>query len=408
MACRYSGPQPPITMLREFLVLIVFSLTASLVWGHGLAPQPPKDESRKISFPDTADLKTLVFDPHTHSVFSDGHVWPKIRVGEALRDGLDALAVTEHLEYQPHIEDIPHPDRNRAFVETAEAAKYKDLLVVAGAEITRDLPAGHMNAIFLKDANKLYSVPNQGELKTTNEFRSAANEWPSQSAVEAANEQGAFLFWNHSWWSRDFPNGIPVITDFHKSNIRKGMLHGIEIANGKNYSEDAFQIALDHNLALIGVSDVHDLIDWDYEPHNGGHRPVTLVFAKERTVESMREALFDRRTVVWFKNWLMGRERDLQPLLEASLRLEDVGYRDGEILSVTITNESDADFHLRNMSQHNLHQRASTFIVPQHSSEHLMVRTGETVDSVSLEFEVLNAFVAPNETARLTLSAGVE
>ena len=51
------------------------------------------DEARKISFPDTADHKTLIFDPHTHSVFSDGHVWPKIRVGEALRDGLDATPV---------------------------------------------------------------------------------------------------------------------------------------------------------------------------------------------------------------------------------------------------------------------------------------------------------------------------
>jgi len=395
-------------MFLRLFALALISVTASFAWGHGLAPQPPEDESRKISFPDTAEYKTLVFDPHTHSVFSDGHVWPKIRVGEALRDGLDAMAVTEHLEYQPHIEDIPHPDRNRSYIETAEAAKYKDLLVVAGAEITRDLPAGHMNAIFIKDANKLYSVPNRDELKTTNEFREAAKQWPSRSAVEAANEQGALLFWNHSWWSRDFPNGIPVITDFHINNIRKNLLHGIEIANGKHYSEDAFQIALDYNLAVIGVSDVHDLIDWDYEPHNGGHRPVTLVFAEERTVESMRKALFDRRTVVWFKNWLMGRERDLQPLLEASLSLEEVGYRDGAILSVTITNDSDADFHLRNLSSFDLHQHAGTFVVPQHSSEHLLVKTGETVESVSLEFEVLNAFVAPNETARMKLSAEVE
>ncbi len=122
----------------------------------------------------------------------------------------------------------------------------------------------------------------------------------------------------------------------------------------------------------------------------------------------MREALFDRRTVVWFKNWLMGRERDLQPLLEASLSLEDVGYRDGAILSVTVTNESDADFHLRNLSAYDLHQHAATIVVPQHSSESLLVRTGDMVESVSLEFEVLNAFVAPNETARITLSSEVE
>lgn len=28
----------------------------------------------------------LVLDPHTHSVFSDSHVWPRIRVEEALHD----------------------------------------------------------------------------------------------------------------------------------------------------------------------------------------------------------------------------------------------------------------------------------------------------------------------------------
>ena len=49
----------------------------------------------------------MILDLHTHSVFSDGHVWPRIRVEEALRDGLDGLAVTEHVEYQPHRADLP-------------------------------------------------------------------------------------------------------------------------------------------------------------------------------------------------------------------------------------------------------------------------------------------------------------
>ena len=35
-------------------------------------------------------------------------------------DGLDALAITEHLEWQPHLADIPHPDRNRAFEAAAD------------------------------------------------------------------------------------------------------------------------------------------------------------------------------------------------------------------------------------------------------------------------------------------------
>ena len=57
----------------------------------------------------------LSTDLHIHTVFSDGAVWPSIRVEEARREGLDLIAMTEHLEYQPHEEDIPHPDRNRSY-----------------------------------------------------------------------------------------------------------------------------------------------------------------------------------------------------------------------------------------------------------------------------------------------------
>ncbi len=403
---RFFSPSPAALALPHFV--LAWALLGQLAYGHGIAPEGPSDEARKIVFPDTEQYLTLVLDPHTHSVFSDGHVWPKIRVGEATRDGLDAMAITEHLEYQPHIEDMPHLDKNRSFEEAASAARYTDVMIIPGAEITRKAPASHMNALFIEDANKLFSVPDMEKRYTSNEFRDTAREWPAQEAVDAANAQGAFVFWNHSWWTTDFPDGIPVLSDFHEGNVKSGKLHGIEIANGKNYSEDAFQIALDHNLTLIGTSDVHDLIDWDYEPHAGGHRPVTLVFAKERSQDSLKEALFDRRTVVWFKNWLMGRERDLQPLLDACLSFSDAAYQDKEIMGVTIRNDSDVDFHLRSLSPYGLHRHASTFTVKQHSSERILVRTGKGAESLEMEFEVLNAYTAPDVTTRIKLSAEVE
>jgi len=393
-------------MIPRILYLLIHCLLCQLVLGHGLSQQAPKNESREISFPDTAQHLTLVFDPHMHTVFSDGTVWPSIRVDEAVRDGLDAIAITDHIESLPHIGDIPNKDQNRSFQVAADAARDSDLLVISGGEITRKRPVGHMNAIFIKDVNKLYSVPESDVPYSYSEHKDLAQQWPAQNAVDAANEQGGFVFYNHAWWGPK--NGIPVLSDFHKKNIRKGLLHGIEIVNGKVYSEDAFQIALDHNLTLIGVTDVHHLIDWDYEPHKGGHRPVTLVFAEERSANSMKEALFDQRTAVWYKNWLMGREQHLRPLLAASLSFSDAAYQDGEILSVTITNRCDADFHLRSLSPYGLHRHAATLTVPHHSSEQLLVRTGTIVDSLTMEFEVLNAFVAPDETARLKLAVEVE
>ena len=55
----------------------------------------------EIHVPDPEGYRTLKCDFHIHTVFSDGLVWPTVRVDEAYREGLDAIALTEHLEYLP-------------------------------------------------------------------------------------------------------------------------------------------------------------------------------------------------------------------------------------------------------------------------------------------------------------------
>jgi len=62
---------------------------------------------KEIRIPDIAGYRTLKCDFHMHTVFSDGNVWPTVRVDEAWREGLDAIAITDHVEYHPHKEDIP-------------------------------------------------------------------------------------------------------------------------------------------------------------------------------------------------------------------------------------------------------------------------------------------------------------
>ena len=389
--------------LSAFPLLLIAS---ELTYAHGSAPLPNDTGTRAIEFPDTERYVTLSVDLHTHSVFSDGHVWPKIRVAEALRDGLDALAITEHLEYQPHRGDIPHPDRNRAYEDAKAAAQDSELIVIRGSEITRNAPAGHINAVFLNDANKLLKVDNMpADPGDVTAYYAAAREWPAQMAVEAANAQQGFLFWNHPWWTRQQRDGITRINAFHAANAKNGLLHGIEIANGSTYSEEAFQVALEHDLALIGVSDVHDLIDWDYEPHNGGHRPVTLVFAEEKSTEAIKQALFARRTVVWFRNLLIGRKEQLIPLLEASLTASNLSYRpQTSVAEVTLTNVSDAEFELRYTGDYTFMFSADRIRIPAHESIKLVVKPGETLDSLTLVFVVENALIAPGEHPDITLS----
>ena len=391
-------------------IAIIFSLLAMNCQGHGVLPASESmDQKRLIQFPDTKTYKTLILDPHTHSTFSDGHVWPTIRIAEALKDGLDAIAITEHLEWQPHLADIPHQDRNRSYNIAVDANGTNELMVISGAEITRNAPAGHINALFLQDANLLLKDVTPSDPGDTLAYYRATNQWPAQAAVDAANAQGAFLFWNHAWWRQDFPNGIPVAPEFHLSNAERKLIHGIEIANGNSYSEEAFQIAIDLDLTLLGVSDIHNLIDWDFPPAQGRHRPVTLVLAELRSPSAIREALFSGRTLVWFDNLLIGHQPHMDELLTASLEISAAFYaKKSQILRLEISNHSDADFQLQNKSQYTFTNSTDFLSIKPHGTRTIGVKTGNRVKQISLQFEVLNALVKPKQTARLTLSSRVE
>lgn len=351
--------------------------------------KPAVAPSRAIEFPDVPGAVTLVVELHTHSVFSDGSVWPDIRVQEAARDGVDILAVTEHLEYQPHQDDIPHPDRNRSYeLARAHAEGGHDVIVVNGAEITRSMPPGHSNAVFLRDANPLKVDDAEG-------------------AFQAARAQGAFVLWNHPSWTGQRKDGIAVLTDMHRSLFERGLVHGVEVANGSIISPEALALALEFDLAILGTSDIHGLIDWDYDIGAGEHRTTTLVFAAERSAAAAREALFANRTVAWMDNTLIGREDVLLPLLRASLQVTDVAIRrNSTLVDVTFTNSSDARFELLQRSAHTLYDQPGLVVVPPHGSLTVGV-AGITSDTLQLDFGVLNAMTAPARFAELSFTVDV-
>lgn len=346
--------------------------------------------ARAIEFPNTNDYLSLTCDFHMHTVFSDGSVWPTIRVQEALRDNLDCIAITEHLEYQPHKEDIPHPDRNRAFDIATHAAANSDLIVIAGSEITRSMPPGHSNAIFLTDANALLVDD-------------------PRAAFEAAAGQGGFTFWNHPNWTAQRKDGVARLEPLHDALIADGLLSGIEVVNETTYSREALQIALDNDLTIIGTSDVHGLVDWDYHVPEGGHRPVTIVLATERSPGGIRQALVDRRTVVWHRNMLIGREEHVMPLVAASIRIKKAHYPgDTSVLRVEIENVSDADFVLRNTSPYGFHKQGDLIMLPPHHTTVLDVKTLERLSDVRLTFEMLSVVTAPGEHPELALPVRVQ
>ena len=414
-------------MNKSYLLTLISVIFFNITFADGKIESYKSGLDRTMSFPDTKEYLTISTDLHTHSVFSDGHVWPNIRVAEARKDNIDVLAITEHLEYQPHIMHIPHENRNAAYIEAKRSASGTDLIVINGSEITREMPPGHINAIFVKDANKLYKfdqklLPEAKELIQERaqgaelpeeqmqviENYALGNLYPPLEALKEAKNQGAFVFWNHPMWGSQASDGIARLDEMHKEFITKDLLHGIEIVNTETYSEEAFNIALENNLALIGTSDVHDLIEWDYDAHNNEHRPVTLVFAKERNEASIKEALFDRRTVVVFKDRLIGKSEHLVPLLESIISISSNGYRKGtQILKIEILNNSSANMVLENLSEFNFADSDDLISIPKNGKVTLQVKTLEVLNNLDLKFRILNALTAPKQNPVIAFEIGI-
>jgi hypothetical protein len=189
---------------------------------------------------------------------------------------------------------------------------------------------------------------------------------------------------------------MAALTKTHKYLIREGLLHGIEVVNDDTYSDEALQIALDNNLTIMGSSDIHTLIDWRYHVPQGGHRPVTLVFAKEKSKAGVKDGLFNRRTVVWFNNTLIGRPEYLVPLIEQSVTVTGAKYLDKtSVLTVTLQNNSDAYFIMQNEMKYTLHKNPDVFMVKAHSTTIIEVKTIDRLPSLDLKLRVLNAVTAP-------------
>jgi len=236
-------------------------------------------------------------DFHMHTIFSDGKVWPTTRVDEAWRTGLDAIAITDHVESQHHKGDVS-TNRNRSFEIAEPQGRLFDVLVIRGAEITKKLPPGHLNAIFLTDANPVEKP----------DFR---------QAIKAAIDQKAFVFWNHP--SHEHPQKKSEWFPEHTELYEKGWMHGIEVVNGMTYYPEAHAWCLEKKLTMMCNSDIHEPLTLYGEGKPGDHRPMTLVLVKEKTPEALKEALFARRTLVYMGNMLIGEEPYLRPIYEASV-----------------------------------------------------------------------------------------
>lgn len=314
----------------------------------------------EIHIPDFNGYQTLKCDFHIHTVFSDGKVWPDIRVAEAWQEGLDAIAITDHIEYRPN-KEILKGDLNESYKIAKRAGDAIGFMVIHGAEITRSKPLGHLNALFISDAMPM-------DVKEPLE------------AIDEAIRQGAFIMWNHPGWPDDKSTMYPV----HEELIKAGKIHGVEVFNHMEYYPVSFDWCRDKNLAFMSNTDIHDLITTTYGAKNK-IRPMTLVLAKERSIESIKEALFAKRSIAYFDGELVGKPEHLKGLLKASVKIRVINEKQAEITNVS-------DITYRATAGGNL------YVLPAQKTILLTIPGPETV------FIVENCYTGNGEKLTVTVS----
>ena len=105
-----------------------------------------------LRIPDIGGYITLKCDFHVHSDISDGQVWPVGRVNEAWNDGLDAIAMTDHIEVHKNA-DIIRCGLNKPY-ELAKARGDMIGMIVIPARNPRDTP-GQQDQTHVRDRQQV-------------------------------------------------------------------------------------------------------------------------------------------------------------------------------------------------------------------------------------------------------------
>ena len=315
--------------------------------------EPRTQQRVEFNVPQVNGYNVYKADLHTHTIFSDGQMTIDYRIREAWMDGLDIYAVTEHMEYRPHEEtfvkwmkgyirddvkdaknhrvnytdadaDGIQVDLNLPYEQAVKLGKQFNITIIPGIEVTRTPKTiGHFNALFIKDANKIYDTD-------------------PEKAIRNARKQGALIMHNHPGWSRTSLD----MTEFEQKVYDKGLIDGVEIMNGIEFYPKAIDRAKKYNLFMSSNTDIHRT-SYEVYQMNGHHRNMTLILAKDRSLESLREALEAKRTLAYSFGTVAGDEKLLQELFKASVKVIYAAIEKPGRIYLQLENKSSIDFLIR-------------------------------------------------------------
>ena len=322
--------------------LIIFAATATLALtassqsiyyqdhdNRDMARHTLRNESMRHEFviPKVDGYTVLKADLHCHTVYSDASTTPEYRVLEAWTDGLDVLAITDHVEYRrweptmlkflkgylpADTKAVNHnvidkaadntgilADLNVPYLAAQKEAENYGITIIPGAEITRSPETiGHYNALFVDDANTIYDAD------------------PAQS-MRNARAQGALIMHNHPGWRRKSLE----MTEFEKQVYAEHLIDGVEIMNGSEFYPTVVKRAKENGFFMAANTDIHRTTAVDYGMQ-GHQRNMTLILATDNSPVAIKDALKARRTLAYSFGTIAGDEALVEALFRACVKFE--------------------------------------------------------------------------------------
>lgn len=336
----------------------------------------------EIFLPQVNGYNVYKADLHTHTLYSDGSVMPAFRVLEAWQQGLDIIAITDHLEsrrteevmvqyLQKYISE-EYPEAINTFIALEptpvgsimvdlnfgikavqkEAEKY-GLTVIPGGEISRcGATIGHFNALFIEDCNAIYDPD-------------------PLTSIRNAKAQNALVMHNHPGYRR---TNIDY-SEVEKQAYAEGLIDGVEVMNGSSFYPGVIDRVQDRDLFIAACTDVHGA-----NKYGAFERPMTFIFAKDKSLESIREALEARRTLAYGFNTLSGEEQLLKDFFAAGVKVEVI-RESSSGTELMLTNTTPLTYIIRQDGKNQ-----------QRVAPHTSILVKASKGKHSIQFEVLNMF----------------
>lgn len=362
------------TVLAVFAVLAAITAFAQDYYTHYQSKTEPQTllanincrnaARREIILPNVGGYSAYAVDLHVHSIYSDGvmRYTGRGRIHEAWCDGMHAIAVTDHMGIKVYSDkdgevtpnDVKAKKGNRPQQAIAEAGKVADdygMLIIPGVEITgTPKTLGHFNALFTTDN------------KTVFDYNPIQN-------IRNAREQGALIMHNHPGWRQS----TLEMTQFVKDVYGEKLVDGVEIMNGYYFYPRAIDVAKEHKLFVAATTDIHGTTAELYRENN--HlRNMTIVFAKELSLEAIRQGLESRRTLAYSFGVLSGEEKLLNDFFKASVETKklNVSKKNSKSQRVMLTNKTSLPFTLQ-------FGKGNPVVLPPLSSIIVSTRVGKPV-----------------------------